>query len=372
MLKNNLRLTWRTLKRQPVFSTINILGLALGIASALCLFEFVGYEWSFDRQVAELDHKYRVYNDRFQHEIGQTNHGQMVNTLLGIGIFILLIAWINYVNLTTARSLDRAMEVGIRKVLGAHRKQIIRQLLAESLVFNALGMLLAITLVQIVQPFLNQWIQRPLSLEYLLLPQSSIQVTTLLMLAGIWIMGIAVSAMYPAWVLSGYRPVAVLKGKFLRGKNGGMQRKGLVTFQLDQRFAEAYRDDIRFGQLMGLFSFLAMFIACLGLFGLSAFNMKLRTKEMGIRKVLGATAHQLIYLLSKEYMWLILLASTLALPISYLLLREWLTGYAHTFTPGISLFLLPVCLLILLGLLTISAQTLRTAHTHPIDALRNE
>ena len=141
---------------------------------------------------------------------------------------------------------------------------------------------------------------------------------------------------------------------------------------MDERFQEQYVEDKRFGQLFGLFALLAIGIACLGLFGLSSYNMKQRTKEIGIRKVLGAQVDQLLLLLSKEYFLLMALAGLIAIPLSVLFLSSWLSNYAFSFSYGIGIFLLPIGCLFLITLLTVSIQTLQTARANPVEALRSE
>ena len=543
-----------------------------------------------------------LYSD-FEYEIGQTNNGKAIAALLGIGIFILFIAWINYVNLTTARSLDRSKEVGIRKVLGAKRKELVSQFLFESLFFNLLGFLFAVTLVQILQPYLNRWLGLPLTILQLTQTFSANFSPFYLLLPVIWLLGVFLSGMYPALILSGFRPISILKGKLLRNRQGTVLRRGLVTFQfvcslllimatfsiysqlsfmqdkelgidleqklilngplltpfdstfipkvktlrnellkipqvqqvstsrslagnrlprlfeiksdkmgpqqtlslnnmnvgldfiemyelevihgrsflandynpnfsqignillnesatqhlgytepkeilnqkihiydremevvgivkdfhqrsiryaiepivfipsyntnyfslsinptnwetslksiessylsifpgnnfsfffLDEQFQEQYLEDKRFGQIFAAFALLAAFIACLGLFGLSSFNMTQRTKEIGIRKILGANLDQLLVLLSKEYFLLILLASLLATPLAYLFITSWLQNYAFSIPLRLDIFVLPIACLFLIAFLTICFQTLQTAKANPIEALRNE
>ncbi|MEM9718139.1 MAG: FtsX-like permease family protein [Bacteroidota bacterium] len=561
--------------------------------------EISGSVEKFHLQPLEEAH---LYSD-FEYEIGQTNNGKAIAALLGIGIFILFIAWINYVNLTTARSLDRSKEVGIRKVLGAKRKELITQFLFESLFFNMMGFLLAVTLVQISQPYLNQWLNIPLSIFQLTQTFSTSFSSFYMLLPLIWLLGIFLSGIYPALLLSGFNPISILKGKLLRNRQGTVLRRGLVTFQficslllimatftiysqlsymqetdlginleqklivngpqltpydsafapkvrtlrnellkipqvqavstsrnlagnrlprffnvtsdkkgpeqtlslnnmnvgvgfiemydlevihgrtfmqtdyepiftnidhvllnesaaihlgyeepkeilnqqiqiydlelevvgivkdfhqrsirypiepivfiptynpnyfslsinatnweksissveaayhsifpgnnfsfffLDERFEEQYLEDKRFGQIFASFAILAAFIACLGLFGLSSFNMTQRTKEIGIRKILGATVDQLLVLLTKEYIQLILLASFLATPLAYLFILNWLENYAFSIPIRMEIFAIPIVCLIFIALLTIFFQTLQTAQANPIEALRNE
>jgi len=146
-------------------------------------------------------------------------------TLLVIALIILLTAWINYINLTMARSAERAKEVGIRKVSGALRVQLIIQFLIESLIINFLALFLASIIVMLTNPLFNQLIGREIS--YFLFKEPlfwSILVIALLF-------GILVSAFYPAFILSSYKPALILKGKFVNSNSGIRLQKVLVVFQ---------------------------------------------------------------------------------------------------------------------------------------------
>ncbi|MFT3679008.1 MAG: ABC transporter permease [Ferruginibacter sp.] len=170
-----------------------------------------------------------LYSD-FEYEIGETGSATVVWGLLIIALFIISIAWINYINLATARSIERAKEVGIRKVVGGLRKQLISQFMMESVVINTVGILLALGLVFLLQPAFNKLLQNQLSLSYLFtkgLNGYSISIG----LAGIVLLGILLSGFYPAVILSSFKPIAVLKGKLSHSKKGIFLRKGLVVLQ---------------------------------------------------------------------------------------------------------------------------------------------
>ena len=146
-------------------------------------------------------------------------------TLLAIALIILLTAWINYINLTMARSAERAKEVGIRKVSGALRVQLIIQFLIESIIINLMALFLASIIVMLTNPLFNQLIGREIS--YFLFKEPlfwSILVIALLL-------GILVSAFYPAFILSSYKPAIILKGKFVNSNSGVRLQKVLVVFQ---------------------------------------------------------------------------------------------------------------------------------------------
>ncbi|HXO74471.1 MAG TPA: FtsX-like permease family protein, partial [Puia sp.] len=170
-----------------------------------------------------------LYSD-YEYEIGQTGSATVVWGLFIIAVFIISIAWVNYINLSTARSVERAKEVGVRKVTGATRGELIRQFLVESLIINLIAFGLAIGLVLISQSAFDRLIQSPLSFHSLF--QRSLNGYTITIgLGAVLLLGIFVSAFYPAFVLSSFRPILVLKGKFRASKKGVFLRKGLVVGQ---------------------------------------------------------------------------------------------------------------------------------------------
>jgi putative ABC transport system permease protein len=543
-----------------------------------------------------------LYSD-FEYEIGQTTSGQIVWIMLAVAIIILLIAWVNYINLTTTRSLERAKEVGVRKVLGARKSQIIRQFLAESVVLNVLGLIMAITLAQFAQPLLNSFTGKDLSLWLLIYNGYSGYLTGFLALF-VFCTGVILAGFYPAFSLSAFQPITVLKGKFTSTSKGGFLRKALVVgqyavsialiiatitiyaqiqfmrkkdlgisleqmlvlrgpgltdydstfidrintlktelerlptiqkaatssqlpgdrlprtfdirrtnapeptlvtlsrmnidfnfidtyqmsvvsgrafrirdhhpdfakiqnimlnesaakllgfpnasaainqtitfwnrnwevvgilkdfhqqslknpmepivflptystganislkvstenlpatiefvkdkflsffpgnqfeyFFMDEQFNRQYQDDQKFGKVFGLFSLLTIIVSSLGLFGLSYYNTLQRTKEIGIRKVLGASVGQLLLLLSKDFIRLIIIANVIALPMAWMGIDLWLQNYAYHINISTWLLVLPSLMVLLMALITVSFQTLKSARQNPVNALRYE
>lgn len=141
-----------------------------------------------------------------------------------IGLFILLIACVNFMNLATAHSERRAREVGVRKVLGAPRKVIIMQFLAEALCMTFLALLLGLLLARLVVPFVNRWPDVHITYDVFNWP-------ILGALTGLTIITGLIAGSYPAFFLSSFKPVKVLKGPVVNNKGGSLLRKGLVTFQ---------------------------------------------------------------------------------------------------------------------------------------------
>lgn len=517
-----------------------------------------------------------------------------VYALMIIAIFIILIAWVNYINLSTAKSVDRAKEVGIRKVMGSQRTQLIRQFMAESVLLNVLAVIIAIVLVLVSYRYFSSLIGQELTLSLFLTP------SFWWFLLGIFVIGAFFSGIYPAFVLSAFKPVQVLKGKMSTSKNGVVLRKTLVVLQfaasvfliagtlivyrqimymqeqelgvaidqtlvieapsvvddsvyadrvegfksaltsntaikaatastavpgnkpgwnaggirllsqdetesnqyrvigidydfldafqlemvagrnfsrdfgtdegavlfnqsaikllgfdeveealneeiffwgdtfkivgvvkdyhqeslkadfdplifrlmpasrsffslkvetahlpetitaarevwdsyfpgnpfsyffLDDHFNQQYEADLRFGQTFGFFALLAIFVACLGLFGLSSFMAVQKTKEIGIRKVLGSSVSGIVALLSKDFVRLVIIASVVSLPIVYFVMQSWLSDYAFRIEIAWWLLLTPVILVLLIALFTISFQTVRAALADPAKSLRYE
>lgn len=143
-------------------------------------------------------------------------------------------------------------------------------------------------------------------------------------------------------------------------------------FFLDDHFNHQYAADRQFGKVFGLFSGLALIVASLGLFGLSTFMIGQRTKEIAVRKVLGATVSGMVALFSKDFVRLVIIANLVALPAVYFMVDRWLEGFAFRINIGWMIFVVPVLVLLTISLLTVSVQTIRTSLTNPVKSLRSE
>ncbi len=544
-----------------------------------------------------------LYSD-FEYEIGRTGSSTVVWGLLIIALFIVTIAWVNYINLSTARSVERAREVGIRKVVGGVRRQLIVQFLTESVLVNIISITLAFALVLLAQNSFNNLLQNNLSLSFLLtkgLNGYSILIGLILIVVA----GIVISGFYPAFVLSSFKPISVLKGKLSSSKRGIAFRKGLVIGQfsitvalivgslvvlrqlqfmnkkelgfnmeqmlivnapsltqfdstfldrvnsfkedlktlsqvkgaatswnvpggdvgrsfnvrqadsattnkftlrhtsvdydfmplygvkiiagrnfvptdhnpkgqllkyvllnesavkllgfsspeaaigktilrgerkwdvvgvigdyhqkslryplepmlimpfystnseisvkvnttadvsktiaaikqkyeaffpgnvfdytfLDDSFNRQYQNDRLFSKAFGIFSALAIFVACLGLFGLAMFSTIQRTKEIGVRKVLGASVSNILLLLSKDFVKLVVIASVIAFPIAWWVMNKWLEDFSYRINIGWSVFIIASVAALLVALITISFQAIKAAIANPVKSLRTE
>jgi putative ABC transport system permease protein len=543
-----------------------------------------------------------LYSD-FEYEIGKTGSATVVWGLLLIALFIIVIAWVNYINLSTARSVERAKEVGVRKVIGAAKSQLVRQFLTESFLINVIALVLAFALLFLLQSPFNSLIGHKLSVSYLFAKSLGGYVVTIGLL-GLLLLGIFISAFYPAFVLSSFRPILVLKGKFTSSKKGIVLRKGLVIGQfaitviliigsfvvyrqirfmnrqelglninqvlvvpgpgltpddstfltrensfmqqvkqipgiqgaavswnvvggetgrsfnirregqdntvhftmrhngisagwlslykikllagrdytysdfdpdfgkrhniivnqsatkllgfkspedaigktiyrgqrqwtvigvigdyhqkslrfpieptllmpaygngsnisikiettdmptaiaalkktydsffpgnlfdyyfLDQHYNEQYANDQLFGKAFSIFAGFAVFIACLGLLGLSLFATAQRTKEIGVRKVLGASVGNIVLLLSRDFVGLVLLAFVIASPITWFIMHRWLQDFAYRIDIEWWVFVLAGALALFIALATISFQAIRAAVANPVRSLRSE
>jgi len=474
--------------------------------------------------------------------------------LSGIAIFILLIASINFVNLTIARSVKRAKEIGIRKVVGGERKQLIIQFLGESVLLCLFAFSLAVMIVQWILPVFNNLSNKALAISYLF---------DIKLVAGYFLLFLLtafLAGFYPALVLSGFSPVQTLYSRFnLNGKN--FLQKGLVVLQfslasfliiatltiyaqfnfltteklgyddsnlvgvekghltrdqaalfksellknptitdatfknggswgtvakvnndstidfayetVDESYLrllkipilqgrnfskdfpgdsshsilvnesfvkkagwknpigklvdfwynnnekytvigvvkdyhfESLNQEIRpqlftmkagnqYGisfikikpgtetaslkhiekvfkrQIMLFSAVLTIFISCIGLFGLSVLSAERRTKEMGIRKVLGASVNQVVTVLSKDFVKLVILALGIAIPLAWYAADKWLQNYPYRIGLSWQIFALAGVLVIFIALATVSFQAIRTALANPVNSLRSE
>lgn len=141
---------------------------------------------------------------------------------------------------------------------------------------------------------------------------------------------------------------------------------------MDQAFETSFRSEQRMGQVLNLFTFMAIAIACLGLFGLAAFSAEQRKKELGVRKVLGAKVSQLMIHFSTEFTRLVLFSLLLAIPLAYFAVRNWLNGFAYKTTIAPMVFVMAGAVALLIALATISIQSVKVANRNPIDSLRDE
>jgi putative ABC transport system permease protein len=533
-----------------------------------------------------------LYSNR-KLEITSNGDGKSVYLLLGIAIFVIVIAWINYINLATARGMARAKEVGVRKTLGSGKGQLIMQFMFEAMTLNALAMLAAVIIIAVCIPAFASLTGLDIGFSLFTSPTfwGGVLIT--------FLVGSAFSGFYPAMVLSNYRPVEVLKGKISTSSKGVILRKSLVVFQfaasiflligaltvykqisfmqnqklgvnidqtvvirsplirvdsmrrdmrifkeatlalsavkgitvssdvpgselgnnrgrlrmagqsensnvqcrvittdydflknygikiiagrdyspkypsdeealvinrsavalfgyskpedivgkqmifggdphtiigvtedfhqqslrdkfdaiifdfsswaggnvsvkisadnaaqtvaalkanwakyfpgdpfdyyfLDNHFNEQYKADQRFSKVFGIFTLIAIFVACLGLFGLVSYTIVQRTREIGIRKVLGSSVNGILQLLYKDFALLVVVAFVVAAPIAWYAVYQWLNGYAFRISLSPLFFVLPFVAVLIIAFITVSWLSVKAALMNPVKSLKTE
>jgi putative ABC transport system permease protein len=143
-------------------------------------------------------------------------------------------------------------------------------------------------------------------------------------------------------------------------------------FFLDEFYNQQYKADQQFGKVFTLFAMLAILIACLGLLGLSSYNILQRTKEIGIRKVLGASTQKVVYILAKDFLILVLIAFIVAVPFTWWIMHNWLLEFAYRINIDWWIFLIAGAIAIAIALLTVSFQAIKAAIGNPVTSLRTE
>jgi len=141
---------------------------------------------------------------------------------------------------------------------------------------------------------------------------------------------------------------------------------------LDQSFAKVYVQYVRLDKVFNIFTYVTLALAVIGLFALASFTVQERTKEIGVRKVLGADTGDILKLINKGFLGLVIAANIIAIPIAYALSKNWLNGFAFRTTITIWPFVIATVISILITLITVSLQAYRTAKANPVDALKYE
>lgn len=150
------------------------------------------------------------------------------------------------------------------------------------------------------------------------------------------------------------------------------QSQPLIYSFLNDKYELIYYPEVKFGKIFQLFSFLAIFIACLGLFGLVAYTAEQRTKELGIRKVFGASSRQMLVLLSKQYLKIILIANAIAIPVEIYLIQSWQYNYAYYVPITITLFVITILANFLIAAFIIYLQSVKATIQNPVESLKYE
>jgi putative ABC transport system permease protein len=141
---------------------------------------------------------------------------------------------------------------------------------------------------------------------------------------------------------------------------------------LDENVQKQYEEDRKVSMVISSFTIIAMIISCLGLYGLSTFMAERRFKEIGVRKVMGASVQQIVSMMSGEFMKLVCIAFVIAVPLSWYAINKWLEGFEYKTTVDASVFIIAGLSALLIALLTVSFESIRAASGNPVTALRNE
>jgi ABC-type antimicrobial peptide transport system permease subunit len=159
----------------------------------------------------------------------------------------------------------------------------------------------------------------------------------------------------------------------IEGALGKIVPTALFDYQfVDEEYGRKFSQEERIGKLSGIFAVLAVFISCLGLFGLASFVAEQRTKEIGIRKVAGASVFSLWKMLSADFVVLVIIACGIAIPIAYYFLTAWLQQYEYRTEIPWWIWVLTILAALIMTLLTVSYQTLKAASMNPVQSLRSE
>jgi predicted lysophospholipase L1 biosynthesis ABC-type transport system permease subunit len=373
MFRNYLKIAVRNIGRRKGYSFIKISGLALGMA--ICILIML---WAYNE--SQLRTNVQVTDD-------MTN----IYLLSTMAVIILLMACFNFINLTTAQGPERSKEIGIRKVVGAQRTGIIKQFLSESFLLAFFALFLAAILVELLLPEFSRLTGKQLTSTWLGNPYILTGMIVVTMAAGI------MAGSYPALFLSSFQPAKILKSQLKPGKKGGLSRKVLVMIQFSlaviflvgsivmfqqQDYINTLADNFpggiyiegkRITMIFIYLSLLAIFIASQGLYGLSVFLAEQRGREMGIRKVFGASWVDVWRLFTYQFMKWIITANLLAWPIAHFLLKHLLIqGITDRIHIGPWPFVMSGIMTSFIALLTVAFQTFKAATASPSVTLRCE
>ena len=350
---------------------------------------------------------------------------------MAVAAMLLFIACINYVNLSTARTTSRLKVTGVHKLLGASRRQILGQSLIESFITFSIAGLVATLCYQLALPTLQHFIGHPLAFRfsagwpYL---ASALSVFLLIcLLSGLypaWLVSgfratgsinqvlkgrgskrnwLRETLVAPQFALSIGIMVALLvvqhQVDFLKTKDVGFDTEGLISLNhvswdnkagalkaelakhpdklldmepVKETLERQYQAEEKLQKLFGGFSLLTMLLAALGVFGLVVHATSLRVKEIGIRKVLGASVSGIVGLLSKDFVKLVLVAIAIASPIAWWAMNSWLQDFAYRIAIQWWVFAVAGLTAVIIALLTVSWQAIRAAVANPVDSLRDE
>ncbi len=325
MFQNYFKVTFRSLKRHKAYSFINFAGLAVGMACCILILTYVHWELSYDRYHEKSDRIFRLavngdINDR-------AFNIACVNNPPG-----------PYLAQEWPEVEAAARRFGWDEPLGKRIRELDDRIVLK-------------TVVGVIKDYHFTSLHN--TIEPLLITNIRENYGALIIKLGPGDLPAVLGNLQARWE-------SVVPGL------------PFDHFFLDQEFASQYRAEERLSRIFAYFSLLAIFIACLGLFGMAADAAEQRTKEIGIRKVLGASAGQLVLLLNREFSALVILANLAAWPLVYWFARRWLEDFAYRTSLNLSIFFLCALAVFAIGILTVSYQSIRAAHADPVDSLKYE
>ena len=375
MLSSYITIALRTLRKRPGYTIIHVLGLAVGLAACLLIGRYVVHAWSYDRFHADADAIHRVTQTR---QFGTVQRTAVTPPPLAPALQASFPAVEN-----TVRLVRQSMTV--EQGGDAFRGQTV--VTADSSFFGLFSFPLQ-------QGRAADVLAAPYSIVLTASAAARYFGTTETVFTGdtAWrVVGVVDDFHYNALystvdpLLIRARPEA-LRQVLVRTAPGQAEQafaalaagwqavvadRPLDLASVRDQRAQLYQTDRRLGQLVGLLAGLTVFIACLGLFGLAAHTTAQRTKEIGVRKVLGATVPKVVALLSADVLKLIGIALVLAVPLAYIALQHWLADFAYRTDLSAGAFLVAGALALTVALLTVSTQTIRAATADPVNALRS-
>ncbi len=381
MTHNYFKITIRNLNRQKGYALITLGGLAVGLAFFILAISYA----NFYLRAQHIDGVglYKTASLKF--------YIVLVNALV-----LLLIVCINFMNLSTARYMSRIKEVGMRKVVGARRSQLIYQFMGESILLSMLALPLALAVFELIRPVFISLIGVEVPLSLWRDPKIPAILVAVTLLVGI------ISGSYPALFLSAFSPLHVLKKNMRTGSRGVGARKIIVTVQftlsviliffalmINQQF-EFFREtgsavasaqpavqlDAGVRSVAAAFKYISIvsiIISCIGLLGLTIFTVGTKTREIGVRKVFGASVSQIIRLLLFDFLGVVLLAFAIAAPFALYSshkLRQW--TWVQDTRIGLHVVLVAVAVTFLAALISVLFQTVRAGRANPAESLRYE
>ena len=383
MFKNYLTVAIRNLLRHKVYSFVNIFGLAIGIAFCILTFLFVRNEWTYDTFHENADRIYRVYTESKAPD-GKIYRMASVPPALGPSLVAECPEVIQMTRLIAARS-SKVEDSEVQVTCGGNTSQE-EFLLVDRAFFDLFSFPLKSgdpetalnerNSVVLSEAMTRRYFgdQDPIGKRMSIRSVCDSRQVEDFVVTGV------IAGSYPALVLSRFRASEILKADDIPGTLAYMKEKwNEVTSEFvfrysfwDEDIERFYRDEERWGKIITYSALFALFIAAIGAFGLTSLAVTRRTKEIGIRKVLGAPVFSIVSLLSKDLVNLVIMANIVAWPIAYYAMDRWLQDFAYRTDLGADAFLLGGVLTLATVLLTVVSLAVKAALANPVDALRYE